>query len=290
MPKRRHESPVAPWRHQLHQIVYEADTAAGKAFDVVLIGSIILSVAVVMLDSVAAIHDAYGSLLLGLEWMFTALFTIEYGVRLVSVRHPSKYASSFFGIVDLLAIVPAYLSLFVSGAQSLLVIRALRLIRIFRVFKLGNYLREADVLADALRASRGKITVFVTAVLSIAVVVGALLYLIEGQENGFTSIPRAVYWAIVTVTTVGYGDIAPQTVLGQVSASGLMILGYAIIAVPTGIVSVELAQASGRPQVSTQACLDCSAEGHDTDATHCKYCGAALEPRGRRAGRAPRRE
>ena len=282
MPTRRHhESPVTPWRYHLHQIVYEADTAAGKAFDVVLIASIILSVAVVMLDSVGAIHDVHGPLLIRLEWAFTALFTIEYGVRLMSVRHPGKYASSFFGIVDLLAIVPTYLSLFVAGTQSLLVIRTLRLIRIFRVFKLGYYLREADVLTQALRASRGKITVFVTSVLSIAVVVGALLYLIEGEANGFTSIPRAMYWAIVTMTTVGYGDIAPRTVLGQVTASGLMILGYAIIAVPTGIMSAELIQASkSRPtKVSTQACLDCSAEGHDADAKHCKYCGAVLEPR-----------
>ena len=291
MPKRhRHEPPVTSWRHRLHEIVYEADTAAGKAFDVVLIGSIILSVTVVMLDSVGTIHEVYGPLLLGLEWTFTALFTIEYGVRLVSVRHPSKYASSFFGIVDVLAIVPTYLSLFVSGTQSLLVIRALRLLRIFRVFKLGNYLREADVLAEALRASRGKITVFVTAVLSIAVVVGALLYLIEGEENGFTSIPRAMYWAIVTMTTVGYGDIAPRTLLGQVSASGLMILGYAIIAVPTGIMSVELAQASGRAKVSTQACLDCSAEGTMRTPRTASTVARRWNLAGRDSGSEPRRE
>ena len=276
MKKNPREPPMAPWRRHVHQIVFEADTPAGKLFDVVLIASIILSVAVVMLDSVADIHAAYGPLLYGLEWAFTVLFTLEYLVRLSSVRYPTRYASSFFGVVDLLAILPTYLSLVFAGTQSLLVIRALRLLRVFRVFKIGYYLSEAQVLVRALRASRAKIVVFVTAVLSTAVIVGALLYLIEGEANGFTSIPRAMYWAIVTMTTVGYGDIAPRTVLGQVVASGLMILGYAIIAVPTGIVSVELAQAARRGKVSTQACLACAREGHDADATHCKYCGASL--------------
>ena len=270
------DRPIAPWRQQIHEIVFEADTPAGKLFDVVLIASIVLSVAAVMLDSVADIHAAHGPLLLGVEWVFTLLFTVEYLLRLSSVRQPVRYATSFFGVVDLLAVVPTYLSLVVAGTQSLLVIRALRLLRIFRVFKLGYYLREAEGPARALKASRAKIVVFVTAVLSIAVIVGALLYLIEGEANGFTSIPRAVYWAIVTMTTVGYGDIAPHTVLGQIVASGLMLLGYAIIAVPTGIVSFEIAQAAMRRKISTQACLACSREGHDSDATHCKYCGAAL--------------
>ncbi len=278
------DRPIAPWRQQIHEIVFEADTPAGKLFDVVLIASIILSVTVVMLDSVADIHAAHGPLLLGVEWAFTLLFTLEYLLRLSSVRQPGRYATSFFGVVDLLAILPTYLSLLVAGTQSLLVIRALRLLRVFRVFKLGYYLREADSLARALKASQAKIIVFITAVLSIAVIVGALLYLIEGEANGFTSIPRAVYWAIVTMTTVGYGDLAPRTVLGQIAASGLMILGYAIIAVPTGIVSVEIAQAAMRRKVSTQACLACSREGHDSDATHCKYCGAALFADGGSAG------
>ena len=251
------DRPLTPWRRQIHEIVFEADTPAGKLFDVVLIASIMLSVTVVMLDSVADIHAAHGPLLLGIEWAFTLLFTLEY-------------------FLDLLAILPTYLSLLVTGTLSLLVIRALRLLRVFRVFKLGYYLREADSLVRALKASRAKIVVFITAVLSTAVIVGTLLYLIEGEVNGFTSIPRAVYWAIVTMTTVGYGDLAPRTVLGQIAASGLMILGYAIIAVPTGIVSVEIAQAAMRREVSTQACLACSREGHDADATHCKYCGAAL--------------
>ena len=277
------DRPMRPWQRQIHEVVFEADTPAGKLFDVVLIVSIIASVAAVMLASVTAIHDRHGPLLLGLEWAFTILFTVEYGVRLVSVRQPGRYATSFFGLVDLLAILPTYLSLVLVGTQSLLVIRTLRLLRVFRVFKLRYYLKEAEVLATALRASLAKMTVFVVAVLSIAVIAGALLYLIEGEANGFTSIPRAVYWAVVTMTTVGYGDIAPRTVLGQVAATGLMILGYAIIAVPTGILSLELAQTSRRRvPVSTQACLACSREGHDHDATHCKYCGAGLYAEGER--------
>ncbi len=269
---------VSPWRYRLHQIIFEADTPVGKAFDVVLIGSILVSVLAVMLDSVAEIHDRYGSVLLAVEWGFTILFTVEYVVRLLSVRYQMRYALSFYGVVDLLAILPTYLSIVVTGTQSLLVIRALRLLRIFRVLKLRYYLEEAEVLVTALQASRAKIVVFLTSVLSIALVVGSLLYLIEGEASGFTSIPRGMYWAIVTMTTVGYGDIAPRTVLGQLAASGLMILGYAIIAVPTGIVTAELSQAARRTGVSTQACLDCGAEGHDVDADFCKYCGAELEP------------
>ena len=274
--------PIPPhatsWRFRLHQIVFEADTPAGKAFDVIVIAAILMSVLVVMLDSVADIHATHGDLLLRLEWMFTILFTVEYIVRLICVGSPVHYARSFFGIVDLLSIIPTYLSVFVTGAQSLLVIRALRLIRIFRVLKLRYHLSEMEVLSEALRASRHKIVVFLTVVLSMAVVVSAMVYLIEGEASGFTSIPRAMYWAIVTMTTVGYGDITPQTVPGQIAASGLMILGYAILAVPTGIVSVELAQATWHHRVSTQACLHCGAEGHDFDASHCKYCGTALEP------------
>ncbi|MDP6605073.1 MAG: ion transporter [Dehalococcoidia bacterium] len=270
------DTPMAPWRRDLHQIVFEADTPAGRAFDVVLIASILVSVAAVMLDSVAAIHVRFGTQLLWIEWGFTLLFTLEYVVRLISVRQAGRYATSFFGVVDLLAILPTYLSLFMVGTQSLLVIRALRLLRIFRVFKLGYYVKEGQFLWNALRASRVKITVFISAVLSIALIAGAVLYLIEGEANGFTSIPRAMYWAVVTMTTVGYGDIAPRTVLGQIAASGLMILGYAIIAVPTGILSAELVRQATRAPVSTQACLACSRQGHDHDATHCKYCGAGL--------------
>lgn len=271
---------MAPWRRRVHEIVFEADTAAGKLFDVFLITAIVISVTVVMLDSVTTIHDRYGQELLVLEWAFTILFTAEYVVRLISVQNARRYVTSFFGVVDLLAILPTYLSVLMPGSQSLLVIRTLRLLRVFRVFKLASYVKEGDFLMAALRASRAKITVFVSSILSIAVVVGSLLYLIEGEASGFTSIPRAMYWAIVTMTTVGYGDIAPATTLGQVAAAGLMILGYAIIAVPTGIVSVELAKLNPLSKVSTQACLVCSREGHDRDASYCKYCGSALYAEG----------
>ena len=271
-----HERPVrAGWRFRLHEIVYEADTPGGKRFDVLLLTAIVASVAAVMLDSVPSVRARHGAALLAVEWGFTLLFTLEYAVRLASVRYPSRYALSFFGVVDLLAIVPTYLSLLAPGSQALLVIRVLRMIRVFRVLKLGHYLAGGEELAQALHASRPKIVVFLASVVSIAVVMGTLLYLIEGEENGFTSIPRGVYWAIVTMTTVGYGDISPNTLPGQVAAAVLMIAGYAIIAVPTGIVSVAIAQRAAHP-VSTQACLACSADGHDVDAEFCKYCGASL--------------
>jgi len=263
------------WRARLHEIIFEADTPAGKAFDVALLASIVLSVLAVMLDSIAPIRRAYGPELRGVEWFFTILFTVEYALRLICVRRPLAYARSFFGIVDLMAIVPTYLSVVVSGTQSLLVIRTLRLLRIFRVFKLARYVGEAQTLFDALRASRHKIAVFLWTVLSVIVIVGSLMYLIEGEEHGFTSIPRSMYWAVVTMTTVGYGDIAPQTVIGQILATLLMILGYGIIAVPTGIVTAEITYASRRT-MTTRACSACAAEGHDSDAIFCKRCGARL--------------
>ena len=263
------------WRFRLHEIVFEADTRGGKAFDVLLLAAIVGSVAAVMLESVPSVRARHGAALLRVEWGFTLLFTVEYVARLAAVRYPGRYARSFFGIVDLLAIVPTYLSLLAPGGQALLVVRVLRLIRVFRVLKLGHYLAGGEEIVQALHASRPKIVVFLASVVSIAVVMGALLYLIEGEANGFTSIPRGVYWAIVTMTTVGYGDISPVTVPGQIVAAVLMIAGYAIIAVPTGIVSVAIAQRAGQA-VSTQACLACSAEGHDVDAVFCKYCGANL--------------
>ena len=272
-------SPAQPehgsWRSRLFTIIFEADTPTGKAFDLILLWSILISVLVVSLESVASIRESHGRLLLALEWFFTLLFTVEYVVRLLCVRKPAKYASSFYGIVDLLAIIPTYLSVVFQGSQSLLVIRSIRLLRVFRVLKLTHYLGEAHVLKTALHASRRKITVFLETVLTVVLIMGALIYFIEGEEHGFTSIPVSVYWAIVTMTTVGYGDIAPQTALGQTLAAALMIAGYAIIAVPTGIVSVELAQASLR-RTNTQSCPSCSAEGHDNDARCCKYCGARL--------------
>jgi voltage-gated potassium channel len=262
-------------RRKLYEIIFEAETPAGKAFDIVLLIAIILSVIAVLLESVAAIRARYGDWLRAFEWVMTILFTIEYGLRLFCVGKPLRYARSFYGIVDLMAIVPTYLSTFVIGAQSLIVIRALRLLRVFRVLKLVHFVGEAWQLRTALRASVRKIIIFLGAVLTIVVIVGALIYLIEGEEHGFTSIPESIYWAIVTMTTVGYGDIAPQTALGRFLAAAIMILGYGIIAVPTGIVTVEIAGAAhGRP--STRVCPQCASESHDADAQFCKHCGARL--------------
>lgn len=265
----------AQWRMVLHEVIFEADTPAGKGFDILLIISILVSVAAVMLDSIAEIQVNFGRLLYGIEWFFTILFTVEYVLRLLSVERPLKYAVSFYGVVDLLAIIPTYISMMLPGSQYFLLIRILRILRIFRILKLVPYLGEAQLLIRALRASGRKIAVFLFTVLTLVVIFGALMYIIEGGENGFTSIPRGIYWAIVTMTTVGYGDIAPQTGIGQALASMVMILGYGIIAVPTGIVTVEMTQ-TFKGKVSTQSCPACSAEGHDADAGYCKFCGAAL--------------
>lgn len=262
-------------RERLHEIIFEAETPAGRAFDVALLVAIVLSIVAVCLESVPEARSRWGGELRAVEWCFTVIFTVEYALRLGSVRRPLSYARSFYGVVDLLAILPSYLSFFVAGSQSLLVIRALRLLRVFRVLKLAHFLGEARMLHAAIRASSRKIVVFLGAVSTSVVIVGALMYLIEGPENGFTSIPLAIYWAIVTMTTVGYGDIAPQTIAGKVLASAVMILGYGIIAVPTGIVTVELSQAF-RSSVRTDACPACGAEGHATDAAFCKYCGGRL--------------
>ncbi len=270
-----HTNSLKPWQRALHEIIFEADTAAGKAFDIALLIAIVLSVIAVCLESVTSFRERYGAILWFMEWGFTILFTIEYILRLVSVSRPLRYAVSFFGIVDLLAILPTYLSLVFTGTQSLLVIRALRLLRIFRIFKLAQFVGEAAVLRTAIISSARKIIIFQGVVLTMTLILGAMMYLIEHGEAGFTSIPQSVYWAIVTMTTVGYGDIAPVTVAGKFLASVVMMLGYAIIAVPTGIVTVEMSLAS-KKRVSTQACLSCSKEGHDPDAKHCKYCGEPL--------------
>lgn len=259
----------------IYEIIFEAETRSGKLFDVILLLVIVASVAAVLMESVAYFRDQYGSMLYTIEWLFTILFSIEYILRLISVRNPSRYALSFFGLIDLLATIPTYLSLFLVGAQSLLVIRIFRLLRVFRIFKLTRYLGEASTLLRAMRASRPKITVFLGVVLAIVTTMGSLMYLIEGPPNGFTSIPRSIYWAIVTITTVGYGDIAPRTVFGQFLASFLMILGYAIIAVPTGIVTVELAQALNLPTVLSP-CKVCGTRHHLTDARFCRSCGAQI--------------
>ncbi len=267
---------LGPVRLALQQTIFEAETRAGKAFDIVLIISILCSVAAVMLDSVAAVRASYGDILPDVEWFFTILFTVEYLLRLICVGRPLKYATSFFGIIDLVSIVPTYLSLFLPGSQILLVIRILRVLRVFRVLKFVQYLEESRLLMDALKASRKKITVFLFVVLTVVVVLGSIMYLIEGEANGFTSIPRSIYWAIVTLTTVGYGDISPNTFPGRVLASFIMLLGYGIIAVPTGMVTAEIALAVRGQKVSTHACPECTAEGHDPDAQHCKCCGARL--------------
>jgi voltage-gated potassium channel len=265
-------------RGRLHEIIFEADTPVGKAFDVLLLIAIVGSVVAVCLESVAAVEAEHGARLRTVEWVLTILFTVEYLLRLFCVGRPLRYAVSLFGVVDLLAIVPTYLSLFLPGAQSLLVIRGLRLLRIFRILKLGHFVGEAAMLRAAVRASARKIVIFLGAVLTIVLIVGALMYLVEGEDGGFTSIPESMYWAIVTLTTVGYGDIAPVTVVGKSLASLVMILGYGIIAVPTGIVTVELATATAKRglAVSTQACPECGTDGHQADALHCRRCGARL--------------
>jgi voltage-gated potassium channel len=262
-------------RQRLHVIIFEADTPAGRGFDNALLVCVVASVVVVMLESVADVNAQYGQPLHALEWIFTAIFTVEYVLRLYCVDKPARYATSFFGMVDLLAVLPSYLSPLLPGAQSLLVIRLLRMLRVFRVFKLAEYLSESSELWDALRRSRRKISVFLFTVTMIVVIVGAAMYLVEGPEHGFTSIPASVYWAVVTLTTVGYGDISPQTPLGRFLAVFVMLIGYGIIAVPTGIVTAEMSRRI-HPPVSTQACPACGAEGHDHDAVFCRKCGARL--------------
>lgn len=263
------------WRKKLQEIIFGADTPTGKLFDILLIICILLSVAAVMLDSVQSISSEYKLWFFYAEWFFTILFTLEYLLRLISISRPSSYAISFFGIVDLLAILPTYISLFYPGGQYLLVIRLLRILRVFRVLKLVQYVGESKMLVRALKASRRKITIFIFTVLTIVTVLGSLMYLIEGEGNGFTSIPKSIYWAIVTLTTVGYGDITPQTVLGQFVSIIIMILGYGIIAVPTGIVTVEMNQVF-KSKGAIRACQGCGADTHDEDAVHCKYCGTLL--------------
>ncbi len=262
-------------RHRLYEIIFEADTPAGKLFDILLILSIIISVTVVMLDSVASFQEQYGQLFFLLEWFFTILFTVEYFFRLSCIGRPVKYVGSFYGIIDLLSILPSYVSLFLPTGKYLLVIRILRLLRVFRVLKLVQYVGESNYLQRALWASRRKIAVFLFSVFLLMIIFGSMMYIVEGSENGFTSIPRSIYWAIVTMTTVGYGDISPQTNLGQAIASLVMILGYGIIAIPTGIVTSEMTQSMN---ISTQTCPECGAEGHDMNAKYCKICGAQLKP------------
>lgn len=272
----KRERALSPWREKMHEIIFESNTPSGKLFDIGLLIAILLSVAVVMMESVASVASEYGPLLRSLEWFFTVLFTLEYIARILSLRQPKYYITSFLGFIDLLSILPTYLSIVFVGAQALLVVRTIRLIRIFRILKLTRFVGEADVLAAALRASRHKIIVFLVVVVSSVTIMGSIMYLIESSEAGFTNIPVSIYWAIVTLTTVGYGDIAPQTILGQALASVIMVLGYGIIAVPTGIVTAEFTNLKFNKKLNNIACLNCGREGHEIDAVFCKYCGEKL--------------
>ncbi len=265
-------------KDRIHEVIFEADTPAGKAFDVALLIAILLSVVVVMLETTPSVNEEIGGILHIVEWTLTIFFTIEYALRLYCVTKPVKYALSFFGIVDLLAILPTYISLLLTGAQALLVIRILRLLRVFRIFKLVNYMRQGRVILAAMRNSGPKIAVFVLFVLLLVTIFGSIMYLVEGGKNpGYDSIPRSIYWAIVTLTTVGYGDILPITSFGQFMAACIMILGYSIIAVPTGIVTAEMTKKMyvDRP-VSTDACGACGGEGHSSGARYCHHCGEHL--------------
>ncbi len=261
-------------KNSIHSIIFEADTRAGKIFDILLFVTIAFSVIVVMLNSDRELHEKFGDLFLAIEWIITILFTLEYLFRIYAVKKPLKYIFSFYGIIDFLSILPTYISLFVTGAHMLLVIRMLRLMRIFRVFKLARYINASNVLLTALKNSRTKIVVFLEVVMIIVVITGSIMYLVEGDDSGFTSIPKSIYWAIVTITTVGYGDIAPQTILGQTIASMLMIVGFAIIAVPTSIIGSELVKY--KTHTNTQVCQSCNFNEHDDDAKYCKKCGESL--------------
>jgi voltage-gated potassium channel len=264
------------WRFRLHEVIYESNTRAGKAFDVGLLIAIFTSIIVVMLDSVESIHKDHGVLFYRLEWGYSILFTIEYILRLISIKQPSKYIFSPLGIIDLIALIPSYLSIFFIGAQSLLVFRALRLLRVFRIFKLGQFLTEIKFLTVALKGSLRKISIFLLTVLTLTIILGSIMYLVERRENGFSNIPESIYWAIVTITTVGYGDISPVTPMGKFVASVVMLIGYAIIAVPTGILTHDLAVAAREKNELPESCPNCGREGHDSDAAFCKFCGSAL--------------
>ncbi len=262
-------------RQQLFEIIFEADTRAGKIFDIALLVVIVLSIITVMCESVPAFSRKNSTVFKCLEWVFTIIFSIEYLLRIYSSMNKGKYIFSFYGLIDFLAILPAFLGLFISGAHSMIVIRAFRLLRIFRILKISRYSNAGKTLANALVASRDKIGVFLFTIATTILCIGTLMYLIEGEAHGFTSIPKSIYWAVVTLTTVGYGDITPQTAIGQFFSSILMIIGYAIIAVPTGIISLEVARAE-KNKITTQVCPACMKEGHEKGAVFCKHCGARL--------------
>lgn len=271
------------WKSKMHEIIYEADTPAGKAFDIVILVLIFLSIILVMLESVTALSARYGEIFYLGEWIITIFFTIEYILRIITIRKPSAYIFSFYGIIDFLSTIPLYLSFFFVGTNALLSIRALRLLRVFRILKITRYIGEGNKLSRALKDSRPKILVFLFAVLILSVIAGTLMYLVEGPEHGFNSIPKSVYWCIVTLTTVGFGDIAPVTALGQFIATVIMVMGYGIIAVPTGIVSAEMAKGEDAKSAdknfvhtNTQACYNCGAKRHQDGANYCHKCGYHL--------------
>lgn len=265
------------WKEKLFTVIFESDTRAGKNFDIALLILIILSIILVMIESIPSMLKEYDSFLYKAEWVITILFTIEYILRLLVVKKPWKYMTSFYGVIDLLSILPTYISFFIPQSQFLILIRALRLMRVFRIFKLTQFVRESMTIVLALKASSRRILVFLTFVVLLSIFLGALIYVVESPQNeNFSSIPQSVYWSIVTITTVGYGDISPITPAGKLIASLIMLLGYAIIAVPTGIVTVELTKSARTEEAESQACPSCGHSGHDPDAKYCKYCGHAL--------------
>ncbi|MEW6703919.1 MAG: ion transporter [Pseudomonadota bacterium] len=273
----RFGKPPQGWRRALHRVVFESDTHAGRIFDIVVIAAIVLSVAVVIVDSVEGLLREHRPALDAAEWLFTVLFTVEYLARLVSVQRPLRYATSFYGVIDLLSVLPTYLAVFVPDAHLLIDVRILRLLRVFRIFRLTAYMFEFRALGRALAASRRKILVFLSFVLMVVLVMGTLMYVVEGPANGFTSIPIAMYWAVTTMTTVGFGDITPKTDLGRLIASAMMLLGWGVLAVPTGIVTAEMTAQRRWPAERSWRCRGCGAEGHAEDAAFCRVCGVKLE-------------
>lgn len=270
------KSNLKNWQRKLNEVIFGSESTAGKWFDIILLFVIVISVLAIMMDSIPSFHEKWAPELLVLEWTVTVIFTLEYFLRLICVGKPLKYVFSFYGLIDLLSMLPTYVGIFVSGTGSLRVLRSLRLIRIFRILKLSQFVEDSKKLTNALRQSRNKIIVFLFFIIMMVVILGTIMYLIEDGEAGFTSIPKSIYWAVVTMTTVGYGDIAPATPFGQFVASVIMILGYAIIAVPTGIVTNDIIQSNKKKELKNDACSNCGKDGHDLDATYCNHCGHKL--------------
>lgn len=267
---------LRPWQLKIQEIIHGTETKGGKLFDVLLLIVILASIVIVMLESVKEMSASYHDVFITLEWIITGLFTVEYVLRILSLKKPLSYVFSFFGLIDLLALLPSYLGLFIVGSESLMIIRVVRFLRIFKILRMSHYIQGANILTDALKNSRAKIIVFLISMLTIVIIMGGIMYFIESEESGFTSIPRSIYWAIITITTVGYGDIAPMTPVGQALASIIMLFGYAIIAVPTGIVSSEIT-ATKKTNLKLHKCSNCGAEGHEKEAKFCKECGGKLD-------------